>query len=85
VTAAFAGADRVVIQLADQLHRTSTASDELMESVQREWTVSQVLELLEVAGFYHLVSYVANGAAVALEEWAERFPEGWLASARVAS
>lgn len=76
----FEGPDRLVIELADQLHHTSTVTAELMESIQRRWPTAQVLELLEVAGFYHLVSFVANGAAVALEEWAARFPHGWLAS-----
>ena len=51
-----------------------------MAAIQRIWTGAQVLELLEVAGFYHLVSFIANGAAVTLEEWAARFPAGWLAS-----
>lgn len=78
--ASFEGADRLVIELADQLHHTSTATAELMAAVQRTWPAGQVLELLEVAGFYHLVSFVANGAAVALEEWAARFPAGWLGS-----
>lgn len=81
---AFQGTDRLVIQLADQLHRTGTATTDLMATIQRTWTNAQVLELLEVAGFYHLVSFVANGAAVAIEEWAARFPEGWLSSLRAA-
>ena len=79
-TAAFEGTDRLVIQLADHLHHTSTAPGDLMAAIQRIWTGAQVLELLEVAGFYHLVSFIANGAAVTLEEWAARFPAGWLAS-----
>jgi 4-carboxymuconolactone decarboxylase len=76
----FTGAERLVIQIADELHGTSTVSTERMDQALLTWTPAQVLELLEVAGFYHLVSFVANGAAVALEEWAARFPEGWLAS-----
>lgn len=83
--AMFEGADRLVVELADQLHRTSTVTPELMEAVQRTWSAAEVLELLEVAGFYHLVSFVANGADVALEAWAERFPEGWLAANRAAA
>lgn len=81
---AFDGTDRLVIEMAEQLHHTSTVAPSLMAAIQRIWTPAQVLELLEVAGFYHLVSFVANGADVALEAWAERFPEGWLAANRAA-
>jgi len=38
------------------------------------WSVPQLLELLVLAGWYHVISYVANGAQVELETWAERFP-----------
>ncbi len=78
----FSGHDQLVLLLADELHRTYTVSAELMEHVTAAWTKAQVLELLEVAGFYHLVSFVANGVAVELEEWAPRFPEAWHSSLR---
>ena len=34
----------------------------------------QLLEIVIVAGWYRLISYVINAAQVALEPWAERFP-----------
>lgn len=84
-TNSFTAADRLVLQIADDLHQTSTVTPAVMEEALRTWTPAQVLELLEVAGFYHLVSFIANGAEVALEEWAARFPEGWLATVRAAA
>ena len=34
----------------------------------------QLLELVVVAGWYRLISYVINAAQVELEPWAPRFP-----------
>lgn len=71
---AFSGTDRLVILLADELHRSACVSPELMELLKTAWNEAQVLELLEIAGFYHLVSFVANGAGVEPEPWAVAMP-----------
>jgi len=66
----------IVLRLADELHTTSTVSDELWRALAQRFDVGQILELLVTAGWYHVIAYVCNGAAVELEEWAERFPAG---------
>lgn len=71
---AFSGQDRQVVRLADELHAGACVSPALMDELLAEWSEAQVLELLEVAGFYHLVSFVANGAGVELEPWAVPMP-----------
>jgi hypothetical protein len=38
------------------------------------WDSAQLIELIAIAGFYHLVSFTANAAGVQPEPWAERFP-----------
>ena len=68
--------DRLLIRLVDELHDTATISDALWAALAQEWTQPQILELLLIAGWYHAISYVANGARVAHEEWALRFPAG---------
>jgi alkylhydroperoxidase family enzyme len=65
---------RLLVRLADELHTDGTASDALWERLTPEWTDAQLIELLAVAGFYHLVSYMANAARVELEDAGERFP-----------
>ncbi len=67
--------DRLLIRLVDELHDTSTVSDVLWRELRAEWSVPQLLELLLVAGWYHAISYLANGARVEREEWAARFPD----------
>ena len=63
-----------VFRLADELHQTSTVSDELWQALTIQFEAPQILELLITAGFYHLIAYVCNGARVQPEEWAARFP-----------
>jgi alkylhydroperoxidase family enzyme len=71
---AWSARDRLLIRLVDELHDTARVSDALWEELRVEWTAPQLLELLLVAGWYHAISYLANGARVPLEEWAARFP-----------
>jgi alkylhydroperoxidase family enzyme len=66
--------DRLLIRLVDELHDTGTVSNELWARLREEWTEQQLLELLLVAGWYHAISYLANGARVERETWAATFP-----------
>ncbi len=71
---AWSARDRLLVRLVDELHDTAHVSDGLWNELRREWSVPQLLELLLVAGWYHAISYLANGARVPREEWAARFP-----------
>jgi len=64
----------VVFRLADELHTTSTISEELWQALQERFSEPQILELIVTAGWYHLIGYVCNGARVQLEQWAPEFP-----------
>jgi alkylhydroperoxidase family enzyme len=68
--------DRLIIRLADQLHDTSTIDDILWADLSAAFSDEQILELVMLAGFYHMVSFVANAARLPLEPYAERFPSG---------
>jgi 4-carboxymuconolactone decarboxylase len=69
------GADQAsVFRLADELHATSTISDELWRELAGRFDVPQVLELIVTAGWYHAISYVCNGLRIVPEPWASRFP-----------
>jgi 4-carboxymuconolactone decarboxylase len=65
---------RLLVQLADELHDTATVSDSLWAQLARLWDHGQLIELIATAGFYHLVSYMANAARVQPESYGERFP-----------
>jgi 4-carboxymuconolactone decarboxylase len=60
--------------LADELHATSTLSDELWSELAGQFEPRQIVELIVTAGWYHLIGYVCNGLRVEGEQWGERFP-----------
>jgi len=66
-------AERAVFRLADELHHTSTVSDELFEELERHFDPAQIIELCLTSGWYHAISYVINAARIPLEPWAARF------------
>jgi alkylhydroperoxidase family enzyme len=71
---AWTPADALLVQLVDELHDTARVSDTLWTALASRWSQPQLLELLTLAGWYHVIAYVANGARVPLESWAARFP-----------
>jgi 4-carboxymuconolactone decarboxylase len=66
--------DALLIRLADELHDTSTVSDDLWAQLRPHYTDQQLLELIVTAGWYRTIAYVTNAARVPLESWAARFP-----------
>ena len=63
----------LVLRLADELHLTSSVSDELWDALARCFSDAQLLELIATAGWYHVIAYICNAARVQREPWAERF------------
>ena len=61
--------------MTDELHNTGQLSDTNFERLSAHFDQNQILELLALAGWYHAIAYMANGARTELEEWAPRFPE----------
>ncbi len=70
----FTPRDRLLLALADALHETSTVTGDLWNELAAEWSETQLLEMLLVCGFYHLVSFTANATQLANEPFAGRFP-----------
>lgn len=66
---------QLLICLVDELHDTSTISDELWKELSKSWNQAQLVELVALVGQYHLVSYFTNALGVELEDFAARFPQ----------
>jgi 4-carboxymuconolactone decarboxylase len=64
----------VLVRLCDELHDTATISDELWRELRAGWPDDQLVELICLAGFYHLVGYACNAFAVEPELWAAQPP-----------
>jgi alkylhydroperoxidase family enzyme len=68
--------DALLVRLADELHDGASVSQGLWSELAAHWTPPQLIELLVLAGWYRLIAYVINGAAIAQESWAMPFPPG---------
>jgi hypothetical protein len=65
-----------LIRLVDELHDTGKVSDTLWTALAARWSEAQLLALLALAGWYHVIAYLANGARVPLEPFGQPLPGG---------
>ncbi len=54
--------DRLLIQAADALHDTAGIGEHLWSRLARVFSDEQLLDLMMLAGWYHAISFTANGA-----------------------
>jgi len=54
-------------------------SDTLWQALAAEWTPEQLIELIALAGFYHLISFMTNAFRVPREAYGAPFPPAWCA------
>ena len=67
--------DRLLIEAADTLHDHADIGEDLWHQLARVFSQEQLLDLLMLAGWYHAISFTANGARVACEDGAPRFAD----------
>jgi alkylhydroperoxidase family enzyme len=66
--------DAQLIAAADALFDTDTIPDELWESLSARLEPDQLLEVIIVAGWYRVISYLVKALRIAPEPWAASFP-----------
>lgn len=67
--------DRLLVRAADALHDTSHIDDDLWDQLHAVFTDAELLDLMMLCGWYHAISFAANGSRVALEAGAPRFAD----------
>ena len=67
--------ERALIAAVDALHHRATLSDAEFAALRAHYDDAKILEIVLLCGFYHTVSYIANGLALPLEEKGARFPK----------
>ncbi len=72
--AGVAADDALILRAADELHDTGTLADATWTALAARLDPPSLLELVTVAGFYHLISFIASAARVPQEPWAARPP-----------
>jgi alkylhydroperoxidase family enzyme len=68
-------AEQALIEAVDQLHDGAAIDDATWDRLAADRSEAQLLDLLLLTGWYHAISYAANGARVAPEVWAPRFAD----------
>lgn len=66
----WSGEERLLIRLVDDLHDGASISDELWQALVAAFSIEQVLEMIALVGFYHTVSFFANGLKLSPEPFA---------------
>ena len=72
--AAFPERERLLLRLVDALHDDAQVDDALWAALRAHFSEEQLVELVALAGFYHLISFVANALRIPLEPYGARFP-----------
>jgi alkylhydroperoxidase family enzyme len=72
---AWTGEEPLLIRLVDELHDRADISSELWEALAKSFNVEQIFEMIALVGFYHTVSFFANGLRLAPEPFAVTPPE----------
>jgi len=66
--------ERLLIRVVDELHDTSNLSEELWAALTATFKIEQIFEVIALVGFYHTISFFANGLRLAPEPFATPFP-----------
>lgn len=66
--------EAMLIRLADALVDAKTVDDALWAEAAAHFDAAQMIEIVALVGFYHLVSFTVNATGVANEPGAPRFP-----------
>jgi 4-carboxymuconolactone decarboxylase len=69
------GDEPLLIRLVDELHDSANISNQLWSALSTAFSVEQIFELIALAGFYHTVSFFANGLRLKREPQAAPLPE----------
>jgi len=66
--------ERLLIRMVDELHDSANLSDEVWGALAATFSVEQIFELIALVGFYHTVSFFANGLRLTPEHYGVPFP-----------
>ena len=67
-------AEQAMLAAVDALHLRSALSEAEFAALKAHYDEAQILEIIQLCGFYRTVSYLCNALALPLEANAARFP-----------
>jgi alkylhydroperoxidase family enzyme len=72
----WSAAEQALVAAVDALHHRATLTETEFKALAAHYDEAQIFEIILLCGFYHTVSYIANGLDLPLEATAARFPQG---------
>jgi 4-carboxymuconolactone decarboxylase len=66
--------EALLIELVDELNDSADISDQLWDQLAKTFNIEQIFELIALTGFYHTVSFLANGTRLRAESFAATPP-----------
>ncbi len=66
--------EQAILRLADALHASAKVDYALYAELQSHYSAAQLVELVALCGFYHLISYMIGAFGIANEPAAPTFP-----------
>jgi alkylhydroperoxidase family enzyme len=73
---AFTARDALLVALCDELHDEGALTDATWSALRVAYADDQLVELVCLAGFYHLVSFLCGAFGIEAEPWAVAPPVG---------
>jgi alkylhydroperoxidase family enzyme len=70
----WSGDEAALLRACDQLHTSCDLDDACWRGLRAHFSEEAILEILMLAGFYRMVSYLTNALRLPLESYAARFP-----------
>jgi alkylhydroperoxidase family enzyme len=67
---AFGARDALLVRMCDELHDTAALTDATWAQLRAAYADDELVELVCLAGFYHLVSFACGAFAIEGEPWA---------------
>jgi len=67
-------AHALLAQVCDEMHASATVSDDTWARMRERYDEAQIVEIVFMVGYYHLVSYVARVFELTPEPWADSPP-----------
>jgi alkylhydroperoxidase family enzyme len=68
--------EALLITVADELHATSTISDQTWARLSERYDEAQLIEIVTVVGYYHQMAFLLNALGIRREEGVAGFPPG---------
>src|SRR5262245_25773592 len=72
-TTGFPEREKLLMRMCDELHATAKIGDALWARLAAEFSPEQLVELVVLAGLYHVISFATNAFALPNEAYGARF------------